>query len=113
MPGKISFPTHAYMVHAVRLDSARRFMARKVARDMTVEEFDAWCAARTQVAAIAESADEEGGPRLSLVPLPDQQDAWPTDLLAPPVEKGAAAPASDDFAPGQLPVPATPIPATP
>ncbi len=78
-------------------------MARRVAKEMTVEEFDAWCAAGERTAAVADSADEDGGPRLSLVPLPDQQDAWPTDLLAP------AAPASDEAAPGQPPVPATPF----
>lgn len=58
-------------------------MARRVARDMTVEEFDAWSAAYKRTQAVAESADENGGPRLSLVPVPEQHDAWPTDLLAP------------------------------
>ena len=32
---------------------------------------------------MAEAADEVGGPRLSLVPLPEQNEAWPTDLLPP------------------------------
>jgi len=58
-------------------------MARRVAKDMTVEEFDAWCAARKRVKAVAEAADEVGGPRLSLVPIPEQNIAWPTDLLSP------------------------------
>ena len=80
-------------------------MARRVTKDMTVEEFDAWAAAGGRTDAVAESADEGGGPRLSLVPVPDQQDAWPTDLLAP-----AAAP-SDESAPDQAPVPL--MPATP
>jgi hypothetical protein len=31
-------------------------MASRVARDMTIEEFDAWCAARTAFAAVAERA---------------------------------------------------------
>jgi hypothetical protein len=31
---------------------------------------------------VSEAAAEEGGPRLSLVPLPDQNIAWPTDLLS-------------------------------
>lgn len=40
-------------------------MARRVAREMTVEEFDAWSAARRRTEAVAKSADEDGGPRLS------------------------------------------------
>jgi len=80
-------------------------MARRVAGEMTVEEFEAWSAAHARAAAVAESADENGGPRLSLVPVPEQQDAWPTDLLAP-----AAAP-SHEGAPGEPAVP--PMPATP
>lgn len=58
-------------------------MARSSGRDLTIEEFDAWCAAGKRVDAVAETADEAGGPRLSLVPVPEQEDAWPTDLLAP------------------------------
>jgi hypothetical protein len=54
-------------------------------REMTVEEFDAWCAANKKFDAVAEAADEEGGPRLSLVPPPEQNIAWPTDLLPPAV----------------------------
>ena len=88
-------------------------MARRATKEMTVEEFDAWCAARKRTAAVAESADEDGGPRLTLVPFPDQQDAWPTDLLAPaPMDKDAAAP-SDETAPGEPPVPATPFDGVP
>ena len=71
-------------------------MARRVTREMTLEEFDAWSAARKRTAAVAESADEDGGPRLSLVPVPDQPDAWPTDLLAPAAAAAAAA-AADHF----------------
>lgn len=56
-------------------------MARGTAKDMTVEEFDAWAAATDRTESVAESADEAGGPSLSLVPAVDQQDAWPTDLL--------------------------------
>ncbi len=82
-------------------------MARRVAKGMTVEEFDAWSAARDRTAAVAESADENGGPRLSLVPVPDQHDAWPTDLLAPaPAASPEAAPdtpASDANAPDRPP----------
>jgi hypothetical protein len=36
-----------------------------------------------QKEAVASAADEAGGPRLSLVPVPDQNLAWPTDLLPP------------------------------
>ena len=50
---------------------------------MTVVEFDAWCAARKRVKEVAQAADEVGGPRLSLVPIPEQNIAWPTDLLSP------------------------------
>jgi hypothetical protein len=50
---------------------------------MTVEEFDDWSSANKKFAEVAEAADEVGGPRLSLVPLPEQNVAWPTDLLPP------------------------------
>lgn len=58
-------------------------MKRNIAREMTVEEFDAWVAAGDRVEAVAAAADEEGGPRLSLVPMADRETAWPTDLLPP------------------------------
>lgn len=58
-------------------------MASRRARDMTVEEFDAWSNSQKKHDELAEAADEEGGPRLSLVPAPEQGDAWPTDLLPP------------------------------
>ena len=54
---------------------------KRHAKDMTVEEFDEWTAAGERDAAVAKAADEEGGPRLSLVPLTDRNIAWPTDLL--------------------------------
>jgi len=57
-----------------------------MAKDMTVEEFDVWCKATDKFKDVAEAADEVGGPRLSLVPLPEQNEAWPTDLLAPAAE---------------------------
>jgi hypothetical protein len=60
-----------------------RFMARRVTKDMSIEEFEAWSKATRNIDVVAERADEEGGPRLSLVPVKDQQIAWPTDLLAP------------------------------
>jgi hypothetical protein len=73
-------------------------MARRAAKDMTVEEFDAWVAAGKRFDAVAQAADENGGPSLSLVPVVDQNDAWPTDLLAPaaaPGEQPPAAPAGE------------------
>src|SRR4051794_2137784 len=56
-------------------------MAKRVAKDMTVDEFDDWCNATKKFDEVADPADEVGGPRLSLVPLPEQGEAWPTDLL--------------------------------
>jgi hypothetical protein len=58
-------------------------MGRRIAKECTIEEFDAWVAADKREKAVAEAADEEGGPRLSLVRVTDRQDAWPTDLLPP------------------------------
>src|SRR5947209_5969249 len=68
-------------------------MARRVPREMSVEEYDDWSSATKKFEQVAEAADEVGGPRLSLVPLPEQNIAWPTDLLPPapdcsPVEAG-------------------------
>lgn len=60
-------------------------MARRAARDMTLEEFDRWCEATKRVENVQKSADERGGPSLSLVPVEEQDIAWPTDLLAPAV----------------------------
>ncbi len=57
---------------------------RRKHREMTVEEYDAWAAAQKRVDKATETADEAGGPRLSLVPLIEQNEAWPTDLLAAP-----------------------------
>ncbi|MBS0502196.1 MAG: hypothetical protein JSS55_00030 [Proteobacteria bacterium] len=65
---------------------------RGTARDFTNEEFDAWYAADRRVEEVANAADEAGGPRLSLVPVPEQNIAWPTDLLAPASEPGDEAP---------------------
>ncbi|MEA3068253.1 MAG: hypothetical protein QOK41_1660 [Sphingomonadales bacterium] len=69
-------------------------MARRIVKEITVEEFDAWCASGKQLDAVAEAADEEGGPRLSLVPVSDQNDAWPTDLLPPTAPAGSQSPAA-------------------
>jgi len=66
---------------------------------MTNEEFDAWCATEDKVAAVANAADEAGGPRLSLVPPPEQDIAWPTDLLpsVPDPADATPAPAAEPF----------------
>jgi hypothetical protein len=58
-------------------------MSGSAGKEMTWEEFDDWCAAKDREEAIAKAADEEGGPRLSLVPVQDREIAWPTDLLPP------------------------------
>jgi hypothetical protein len=56
---------------------------RKEAKEMTVDEFERWSSATDRYDAVADAADEVGGPRLSLVRLPGQNVAWPTDLLPP------------------------------
>ena len=56
---------------------------RAVKRDMTIEEFETWAAASTRTEDAAAAADEGGGPSLSLVPVIEQDVAWPTDLLPP------------------------------
>lgn len=77
-------------------------MKRHSQRDMTLEEFDAWSAASDRHDAVARAADEEGGPRLSLVPLTERGEVWPTDLLAP-------ADPDPDAGPATPPVSATPF----
>lgn len=77
-------------------------MKQHIAREMTLEEFDAWSAATDREEAIAQMADEEGGPRLSLVPATDRNEVWPADLLPP------AAPSPDDD-PDAQPLAATPF----
>jgi hypothetical protein len=79
-------------------------MKRRVAKDLSVEEFDAWAAAADRVEAVSEAASEEGGPRLSLVPAQDQNEPWPTDLLPPAAE--ADQPAAETEGPH---LPATPF----
>jgi hypothetical protein len=79
-------------------------MKRESTRDWTVEEFDAWMAASDCEEAIAQAADEEGGPRLSLVPAAERREVWPTDLL-PPAE-AARSPGDATDAP---PLAATPF----
>ncbi|MEO8455457.1 MAG: hypothetical protein ABI454_09870 [Sphingomicrobium sp.] len=81
-------------------------MARRVAKDMTMEEYEAWSAATDRFEKVAEVADEAGGPRLSLVPVPEQDIAWPTDLLPPAAEPGETA---SDASDQPSPVAATPF----
>lgn len=65
-------------------------MATQLRREMTVEEFDAWCAARRNVAEQKNASAEEGGPRVSLVPAPT---SVPVDFLPDAVPEPATAPA--------------------
>jgi len=84
-------------------------MRRRESRDLTNEEFDDWIASCNRQDAVAEAADEEGGPRLSLVPYTERNEPWPTDLL-PPVPDDAAADTPDDAATtGNPPITATPF----
>lgn len=78
-------------------------MPESTARDWTVEEFDEWLAATKRHENIAAAADEEGGPRLSLVPLTERATPWPTDLLPaadPPIP---TAPGEAAVADGETP----------
>jgi hypothetical protein len=80
-------------------------MKRQPAKDCTLEELDAWMATTDRVEAVAQAADEEGGPRLSLVPAADRDLPWPTDLLPP-----AAPSPDDDAAPIAAPPPVAAMP---
>jgi hypothetical protein len=82
---------------------------------MTLEEFDAWVKASDKFDAVAEAADEEGGPRLSLVPVADREIAWRTDLLPPAEQDPAQAPdaASSDPPPTAGPSAAEPFDGVP
>lgn len=74
-------------------------MGRRAAtRDWTIDDYNAWSAAKQKFDAVAKAADERGGPALSLVPELDQEVSWSTDL----VTVGA-------LADGEPPVPAEPI----
>ena len=86
-------------------------MKRHTARDWTVEEFDNWYAATKKFEAVAEAADEGGGPSLSLVPANERGEVWPTDLLPPAPSEPAPEPspeASDDE-PAEPPIAAMPF----
>lgn len=64
--------------------------------EMDCDAYEAWRAAYKRVEAVQKSADERGGPPLSLVPVEIQDDAGPTDLL-----------------PAQDPLPGQPVDASP
>jgi hypothetical protein len=64
-------------------------MAAKQKREMSVEEFDSWYAARRNVAEVNEACAEEGGPRVSLVPEPV---SVPIDVLPDAVSLPVPAP---------------------
>ena len=70
-------------------------MAARTGRDMTVEEFNRWCAARNDVREVLEATAEEGGPRVSLVPKPTSVplDFLP-DAVQLPVPAASAAPSA-------------------
>ena len=67
-------------------------MKRHATREWTVEEFYDWVAASDRIDAVAAAADEEGGPRLSLVATPDRPSPYPTDLLPPAASDAPADP---------------------
>jgi hypothetical protein len=72
-------------------------MRRRIVREYSMEEFEAWREASDGMKAVGKAADEEGGPRLSLVPADDRAEVWPADLLAPApntAQPGDAAPDS-------------------
>jgi hypothetical protein len=82
-------------------------MKRHTLREWSVEEYEASVAADKDLKAVATAADEEGGPRLSLVPVDDREEVWPTDLLPP---AAAPAPSGDAAAPASADPPTTATP---
>jgi hypothetical protein len=68
-------------------------MAKRASREWSVEEYEEWEKAEKRFQAVGKAADEVGGPRLSMVPVPDQGEAWPTDLLPPSVPPEGGKPA--------------------
>ena len=81
-------------------------MATRAKRDMTLEEFDAWAAARRNVEDAKEACAEEGGPRVSLVPRPT---SVPLDFLPDEVQMPGPAQPADGTASAAA-VPFTPEP---
>ena len=74
-------------------------------REWSNEEFDEWVAASDRIAAVAAAADEEGGPRLSLVERVERADAQPTDWLVTDPLPAPAPPDAGFVAPGTAPEP--------
>ncbi len=87
-------------------------MKHRTPRELTNEEFDAWHAATGRHEAVAQAADEEGGPRLSLVPAEERNEVWPTDLLPPAAPEPSPDPSSDP-SPDGSPDPAPDAPPEP
>ena len=71
-------------------------MATRAKRDMTVQEFDAWSAAKRGVEDVMEASGEEGGPRVSLVPDPV---SVPADIVPDDVSIPAPASTGSDVVP--------------
>jgi hypothetical protein len=56
-------------------------MAAKAWREWSMEEYESYTKAKGKTAEIGRLTDELGGPPLTLIPVPEQNEAWPTDLL--------------------------------
>lgn len=67
-------------------------MPRRNPREMDVDEFDRFMAAKEKFADLSEAADEGGGPALTLVPAAERGEVFPTDLLPPAGPPVAAVP---------------------
>jgi hypothetical protein len=63
-----------------------------------MEEYEAWQKAQGEVDAQDRLADEQGGPRLTLVPEDDRSPVFPTDLLPAPGAAGDPAIAAETAA---------------
>jgi hypothetical protein len=88
-------------------------MRRDTDGEFSVEDFDAWVAASDRIDAVAQAADEEGGPSLSLVRATERNEVWPTDLLPPAAHPPADAGPDDAEAAGAAAVAAMPFDGVP
>ena len=65
-------------------------MGRRMSVEMTMDEYDDWQVASQRMDSVHFMADEEGGPRISMLPVPDTcetADAFDTvDMIAPVVD---------------------------
>jgi hypothetical protein len=83
-------------------------MARRLSRDWTVEDYEKWSRAQGDVDRTLAATEEEGGPRVSLVPDPT---SVPVDFLPDEVTVPAVLVPVDSSASGDNPaVPFTPQP---